>query len=407
MINKDTLTMLNELGFGADVDAFESYVETLRDAYAMGNPIVEDSQYDLYHKLLSDLKPESKVLSHNWEMEETPMDKYDKILEQYGMCSIQTLDGINKQSLSNFINVIRQAGGKVDVFASMKKNGHAIRAVYAYGELHSGTTRGRYNKGRDITRHLKRLLPERIDGFKSMPLVEIRGEMLVKKETFENRLKQYGLKTPLSSVTSLIRESATDAEIDMLDVVCYKVIPSEMRFRPKTLEQEFNILRMCEMKRPHHVVVKDVTENNLIETIDAILEYFEELMDAGEIEYDCDGIVVAVNDCELFYSAGKDGNHYKGNFAVKEGKYWQSSIYSSVIEEVVWERGKKYLTPKAIVTPVICRNGAQVVNVPLYNVGVMERYQLYTGQEIHFKFGGEKGVTLCDAYGRSVRVDSF
>lgn len=406
MVNRDSLEKLNELGFGADIDALESYVQMLRDAAGMGNPLVEDSQYDIYHKLLEEVKPESKVLLSNWEMEEEPMNQYDKILEQYGMCSIKTIDGINKSSLSNFIDVIRQAGGAVDVFASLKENGHATRAVYHYGELVSGSTRGRYSKGRDITRHLKRLLPNRIEGFASMPLVEIRGEVVVKKQQFEDVIKPlYNLKTPLSSVTSMIKDSATDQEIDYLNFVGYKVLPSDKNYRIPTLSNEYAILQKCGIQVPEHVVVKGVTEDNLVGTVEAILEYFEELMDNGEIEYDCDGIVIGVNDCNLFYSAGKDGNAWKGNFALKDGRYWQSSIYSSTIEEVVWEKGKEYLTPKAIIVPVKCRNGAEVVKVPLYNVGVMDRYGLYTGSAIHFKFGGEQGVTLCDYAGNSVRAE--
>ena len=48
--------------------------------------------------------------------------------------------------------------------------------------------------------------------------------------------------------------------------------------------------------------------------------------------------------------------------------------------------------------------GATITTVPLYNVGVMERYGYTVGEEVFFKFGGETGVTLCDANGESVRV---
>lgn len=77
----------------------------------------------------------------------------------------------------------------------------------------------------------------------------------------------------------------------------------------------------------------------------------------------------------------------------------------SVIEKIQFIPGKSYITPKAIIKPVVTGNGAEVTNVPLYNIGVMERYHLIPGETVYFRFGGEQGVTLCDVYGRSVSIN--
>lgn len=404
MVNSETMDKLNELGFGANIDAFEDYMEQLMDAYAMGEPMVDDSAFDAMKKLLQQIKPDSKVLLRNNETEEVELNRYDKILEEYGMSSIHTIDGISRESLSNMIDVIELAGGKADLFASLKQNGHATRAVYNYGRLVGGTTRGRYRKGRDISAHLKHMLPNEIEGFKSMPLVELRGEAVVTKTTFDEKLKATGLKTPLSSVTSMLRDSATDYEMGLLQFIGYKCLPSEKEFRPKTLSSEYAILEKCGIKTPPHVLIKGVTADSLVETINYLVEYFEDVVETQGYDIDCDGIVVAVDNNDIFYLGGRDGNAWKGNCAVKEGRIWQSSIYESTIIEVQFKYGKKYITPVAIIEPVVCKNGATVTNVPLYNVGVMDRYGLFTGQSVHFRFGGETGVTLCDEFGNSVRV---
>lgn len=403
MINNDTMSKLESLGFGANIGAFEDYIEQLIEAYAMGEPIVDDSEFDKLKILLEQLNPDSKVLRHNNEIYEEELNAYDKILNEYGMSSIHTLNGIVESELKNMMDVIDLAGGQVDIFASLKQNGHATRAVYNYGRLVSGSTRGRYKKGRDITNHLKHMLPNEVEGFKSMPLVEIRGEAVVTKHDFDTYLKG-SLKTPLSSVTSMLRESATENEMKMLKFIGYKVIPSDSTFRPKTLASEFAILEKCGIQTPPHILVKEVTKDNLIPTIEYLVEYFEELVNETGYDIDCDGIVAAVNDSNIFYLGGRDGNTWKGNCAIKEGRLWQSSIYESVISSIEFQYGKKYITPKAIIEPVVCKNGATVTNVPLYNVGVMDRYGLYTGSLIHFRFGGETGVTLCDEFGNSVRA---
>lgn len=401
MINSNTMAELEKLGFGADIDALETYVATLQDAAGMGNPLVDDAAYDIHVKLLRQLKPASPVLTRNWEMEDNELTEYDDVLKKYGMCSITTLTSL--QELAKFRQVLQDIGHTVDLTVSIKENGHGVRAVYLNGRLYNGSTRGRYKKGRDITRHLKAVLPEYIPEWKDIKVVEVRGEMLVSIENFERHL-QGTLKTPLSSVTSLIRDSVTDEELKLLDMVCYKVISGNGDLEFNTLWDEFEHLEKCGFKVPEKAKVSGVGPDTLEKAVEMVLDYFEKKMDNHEIAYSCDGLVFAIDDNNTFYSTGKNGNAWNGNFALKMGRYWESNVYSSKIVEVKFLPGKSYITPKAIINPVKCSNGAVVTNVPLYNIGVMERYKYVPGADIFFKFGGETGVTLCDYLGNSVRV---
>lgn len=402
MVNKDILEELERLGFGADVDALESYVGELQDAAGLGSPLVPDSIYDIHVKLLKQLKPESELFTRNWEVDDNELDTYDEVLEKYGMCSITTIS--EYKELGNYKKMLDEIGQPVELTATVKENGHAVRAVYVNGSLYGGTTRGRYKKGRDITRHLKLVLPNYIEDWAEIPIVEIRGEMLVSFDNFENYLKGT-LKTPLSSVTSLIRDSATDNEIELLDMVCYKVLASDDSLKFSGLFEELEYLSELGFDTPEKAKISGVTSGNLENSVKRILEYFEGLMDNGVIKYACDGIVMAINDTELFYSLGKTKNTWNANFAVKMGRYWESNVYSAIIKEVVFIPGKSYMTPKALIDPVRCANGSEVKTVPLYNIGVMERYGYVTGETIYFRYGGEMGVTTCDVYGNSVSVN--
>ena len=77
-------------------------------------------------------------------------------------------------------------------------------------------------------------------------------------------------------------------------------------------------------------------------------------------------------------------------------------MYTSTITDIVWERGKSWFTPKAVVEPVVTAGGATVTTVPIYNVKVMNKLHLIPGEQIHFRFGGETGVQLLTAEGLSV-----
>ena len=247
-------------------------------------------------------------------------------------------------------------------------------------------------------------MPNYVEQWKDYDIVEVRGEMVVNHDVFE-QLSSY-LKTHLSCVTSLIRDSATDNEIKLLDCVCYKCIISDDKVDDiktfKGLYDEMDHLDACGFKTPKRVMVRDVDCYNFDDKVEQIIGYFENLYDNGELEYDCDGIVVAVNDLDRFYSLGADGNAWLGNFALKMGRIWESNKYSSKIVAIQWEYGKKYITPKAIVEPVITITGSTVTTVPLYNVGVMEKLGLYPGADVYFSYGGETGVTLVTPDGDSI-----
>lgn len=400
-MSKQDLELLNKLGFNGNVDELEKYVDKLQTEASKGNALVADSVYDEHWNLLQRLKPDSEIFKRNWETDDNELDSFDGILKKYGMASIQTIKDFRE--LNKFKERLDAIGEPVTLAASIKENGHSIRAVYRYGELISGTTRGRYKKGRDITRHLKLVMPNYVEEWSEIELIEVRGEAIVSLETFENKLSDT-LKTPLSSVTSIIRESATEEEIKLLDVICYKILDMDGELGLESLEDEFKMLVGCGFKIPQMAKIGGVTSKNLESRLYTILEHFEDMMDENRVEYSCDGIVVAINDLKIFYGLGKSGNNWNGNFALKLGRYWGSSVYSSEIKEIEFCPGKRYFTPKAIVEPVKATNGSTVTTVPLYNIGVMARYGYYPGRLVYFRYGGETGVTTTDAGGNSVKV---
>lgn len=385
---------LEKYGFGADIEALENYINRLQNSAAMGEPEVTDAEYDDLVGLLRMLKPESAVINRNWEVDDTEITNDDKYLEIYGMKSIKTIQSLD--DIGYFAEMLSDSG--TDLFASIKLNGHAFRCVYINGEIKSATTRGRYKRGRDITKQIIELLPVHIDDWEDVSIVEIRGELLVSLEKFKELSGI--LKTPLSAVTSLSKESATSDEIKNLSACCYQIYSDNGSF--DTLFDKFDYLEQHGFETPYAVRSRNVNKNSFSQYISYIINYFEKAKEDGKIKYDSDGIVVAIDNISSFYKVGVDGNTQKGNMALKLGKYWESNVYKSTIIDIEWCYGKSHITPKAVIEETIMRNGASVTKVPLYNIGVMQRYQLYPNNEIYFKFGGETGVSACDQFGNSV-----
>ena len=396
MYTRDDLELLNRLGFGDDVSKLEKYVESLQDYASTGEPIVSDDIYDTHIKLLTKLKPDSLLLKRNWESYEDDLDNSDILLDKFGMRSIRTIKDLS--DLNYFIRDILK-NNEIRCLATTKLNGHAVRAVYEYGHLVSGSTRGRYKKGRDITRHLKQLLPNYIKEWSSEPLIEVRGELLVSYKNFEK--VKHILKTPLSSVTSFIKESATNEEIGLLDVICYKILKlSDFGNGYDSLSSELIELKELGFKIPPYVTKLTLNSNSINQSINMLVNTFNSKK--KEFNYDTDGIVVCIDNNDTFYKLGLDGNTFLGNFALKIGSEYGTKVYQSIIKDIEWAHGKTYITPKAIIEPTKTANGAVVSVVPLYNVGMMEKLRAIPNESIYFTFGGETGVSLCDSMGNKV-----
>lgn len=396
VFSRDDLELLNRLGFGDDVDKLEKYVESLQDYASSGEPIVSDDIYDTHIKLLSRLKPDSNLLHRNWENTERDLDNNDILLDKFGMRSIRTIKDLSE--LNYFVRDILKSSA-LRVVATTKLNGHAVRAVYVNGNLVSGSTRGRYKKGRDITRHLKKLLPNYVEDWSSEPFVEVRGELLVSYKNFEK--VKHILKTPLSSVTSFIKESASNEEIGLLDVLCYKVLKLRDDGNGySSLSDEITELNKLGFKIPPYMMRASINPASFYSEIKAIIDKFSSKKNS--FEYDTDGVVVSIDDNNEFYNLGLDGNTFLGNFALKVGAEYGTKVYQSTITDIEWVHGKTYITPKAIIEPTRTANGAVVSVVPLYNIGMMEKLRLIPDEKIYFTFGGETGVSLCDSLGNKV-----
>lgn len=398
---------LEDLGFNK-VEDLEDYIRELRKASAMaskglGEVLVTDFEYDRYFALLKKINPNSAVFTENWEEDEGEPTELDVVLKEYGMKSIRTNRTL--EELKEFKEDL--ADNSYDMLCTFKLNGHAFRAVYKNGELVEATTRGRKNNavGRNITYHLKAIIPNTIAEWKNIDLVEIRGELLVRVSDFE-RVLSSKLKTPLASVTSLVRDSVTDEELSYLKAVCYKCIPyGENAIEFDTLASEIGTLERLGFEIPYGVLVRGVNANNLFSKCQQVIQFMQKKYEEDKVmDYDTDGVVMAVNSNEEFYSLGSYDNYWRGNVALKMGNKWGAEIYSGIIEEILYEPGKSYIVPKALIKPVRTVNGSTVTKVPLYNVGVMNKLHLLPNEKVYFKYGGETGVTLVTPYGESVKT---
>lgn len=379
---------------------------------------VADSIYDTLYDMLKQVKPESGILSEIWE-DDGDITEYTDLLVKHPMMSIETIKSYDSKELNDWIESMPDETG---YFASFKINGHGIRVVYKDGYLVSATSRARSSAGRDLTEHMKIILGDYNEELADYGLVELRGEVCLKLDKLE-QAREFNptIKSAFSAVSSLIRPSATQEEVELLDFLCYGFLKDDFFFEDR--EEEFQMISACGFKTPEYLLIESCSKYDLMETIHSIVETFEEAYD--EFGYFCDGVVLEVNNRDLFSELGTEGNHNKGNIALKVG-LWKQDLYSGYVQKIIWTKGKSKLSPVAIVADepykalfdydgnivnmedmgVLTAQGNSVKRVPLYepkNIMILDAYE---DELLCFRYGGEAGVVPCFPDGRTLNEDA-
>lgn len=381
---------------------------------------VADSIWDELYEMLKIVKPESGLLSNIWE-EEGDVSDYNELLISHPMMSIETAKSYECKACTEFIN--RMPEESESYFASYKINGHGIRVVYENGYLVSATSRARSSAGRDLTRHAKIFVGEYNESLADYGIVELRGEACLKLENL-SKAREFNptIKSAFSAVASLIRPSATEEEIALLDFLCYGFIIDGFEF--DTREEEFQQIVECGFSTPDYMLIESSSKDELLGIMKDCIEAMEEGYE--DFGYYCDGVVFEINNRSLFANMGVSGNHNLGNIALKVG-VWKQDQYAGYVQTILWTKGKSKLSPVAIVAEkpniaeidyetgnvlnmddlgVLTVSGNKVRRVPLYEPKNIIILDAYPGSVVYFRYGGEAGVVPCFSDGRTLNEDA-
>lgn len=382
----------------AYIESIENFVQECRRAANRGEEMVSDSVYDTAIGLLQKLRPDSSLLSETWSDDtdgEALDQNYDIQVMHHPMMSIQTIKDLSLPEMKAYAErvqaYIATQQGTVYMHASMKMNGHGIRFVYNDGEFVKAHTRARHSAGRDITRAVKMLVPNHVEEFEGMGIVEVRGELLLPYENMDKaRAFKPEIKSPFTGVSAMVRESATDEEIKLLSIVAYAIYCDDIQLG--SLSNTYSFLENCGFEVPYSQVIPINKDSDIIEVARTAVDDFESVEQT--YAYFTDGVVFSVDDLSVLASMGTEKSYKLGNVALKVG-HWEQNMYSSVVDHIDWKEGRSKLTPVAVVEPTLTANGASVTNVPLYAPIHILRLKAYPGNVIHFRFGGEAGVVPC------------
>jgi DNA ligase (NAD+) len=375
-------------------EARYSYHVLNKDLYS---PEVLDSLkkelFDLEQKFPEFITPDSPTQRIGGE----PLKEFPKVRHKVPMLSFN--DAFSEEDLKNWEERNQKiVDAKYEYFCELKIDGLAIKLVYKNGILETGATRGDGYLGEDVTQNVKTIeaiplsllpIPKIIENLKSEGLnetikyfekgypeeIEVRGEVFMHLKDFEVLNKEREKKgeplfaNPRNAAAGSLRQ--LDPKITAqrkLDSFAYALITN---LGQKTHEEEHKILKCLGFKtNPNTKLCK-----NLKEVVE-FRNYWEE--NREKLPYEIDGIVVTINQNNIFKELGVVGKAPRGSIAFK----FSPKEGTTIIEDVVFQTGRTgIVTPVAVLRPVEV-GGVTISRASLHNEDEIKRLGVKIGDTV-------------------------
>lgn len=340
------------------------------------SPEIEDS----LKKELFDLEQEFPELitidSPTQRVGGKPLDKFDKVEHVSKMYSLN--DIFSEEDLHDWLKRLSNLGIEPnELYCDLKMDGLAVELVYADRIFKQGSTRGDGLVGEDVTQNLKTIeaIPLALEDDPPNNLV-VRGELFLTKKEFQ-KLNREQKKTggkiyanPRNVAAGSIRQLDPNITASRkLDFYAYSIVGDIDKF--PTHDEEYQSLNKYGIRtNPHGIVAKSPEK---------IVRFWEKWSkERVGLDYEIDGIVVSINNRQLFEKAGIVGKAPRGGVAFK----FSPKEAQTVVEDILVSIGRTgVLTPIAILRPVNI-GGVTVSRATLHNIDEIQRLDVKIGDTV-------------------------
>ena len=282
-------------------------------------------------------------------------------------------------------------GVKLELFTDIKMDGLACALVYQGGVLVQGITRGDGFVGEDVTANIRTIesIPLSLRGSRGYEKfasgrTEIRGEIVMYKNAFE-KLNQAQAKAGKPAFANPRNLAA--GTIRQLD-------PKLVAGRPLQFHA-YDLLRADAADVPtNEFAYKAIRELGLISNPQAkILSSAEEVMKFAktweekrqELPFNTDGLVIKVNDRQLFSRLGVVGKAPRGAVAFK----YPAEQTTTKVKDIFISIGRTgSATPVAMLEPVVVA-GSTVQMATLHNESEIQRKDIRVGDTVIIQKAGD------------------
>ena len=354
--------------------------------YVLDNPSVSDAEYDRLMQELTMLENEypelRSPLSPTQRVGGMVQDSFKKVKHQRSMLSLA--NAFNEEDLRAFDKRVRDiiGGDKVTYMAEMKIDGLGMSLVYNK-TLEYAATRGDGVEGEDVTANVITIksIPSHIDLEGEF---EIRGEVYMPKKSLEKlnaiqeeRGEKLFANARNAAAGSIRQLDSSIAASRGLDAFWYYFVNAK----------DFGIRYHSEaLAFADKLGFRTNPERRLCDGIDEVIKYIEEYTEKrSSLPYDIDGIVIKVDDMNLYDKLGYTAKTPRWAIAYK---FPPEEVVTKLIDIIytVGRTGK--ITPNAVLEPVRVA-GSVVQRATLHNEDFIADKGLMIGDYVIIRKAGD------------------
>lgn len=344
--------------------------------YNLDESLITDQEYDMLLKRLEILEKEYP----EFKLENSPTeivggkssDKFKKVKHKKSMLSLANTYSMD--DLRAFDQRVKKdVGENVEYILELKLDGLSISLIYEKGKLIQAITRGDGTVGEDVTENvaqissIPKILREEID-------LEVRGEIVLPLKEFEriNSEREENGETvfanPRNAAAGTIRQLDYSIVKDRnLDCYLYYLVDAE-RYDVKTHLESIEFIKKLGFK-----TTGVFTKCNKIDDLEKEIVYWDE--NRKKLDYETDGLVIKVNEFELYNILGYTAKSPKWAIAYK----FKAEQKETKVVDVSFQVGRTgVITPVAELEPVNI-SGSVVKRASLHNFDEIERLGLKIG----------------------------
>lgn len=371
--------------------------------YQEESPIVSDMEYDQLFHALARLEADFDMMdedSPTARLAVLTSEQFQKVRHIYPMISLDNTYSADEvrdfeERMRNILRKNLQNLGDFDYYIQPKYDGLGLALVYQYGVLVQGVTRWSGVEGEDVTLGVLEIanIPKKIDALGSIERMEIRGEVMMSRKTFDRvnaeRLSE-GEKlfaNPRNAASGSLRQiNPLITRTRNLEFFAYAIPQIE-----QNIDKNFNISsyhEMMELLEKWGFERKDFSFKmtygieNLIQVIERETKWYlgekTNNQQKNYFDFDIDGMVIKLDDMKLWDILWRTEHHPRYSIAYKfPAKQVRTKVLS--IEHSVGRTGT--VTPVANLEPVDV-TGVIVKRATLHNYDELAKKWVREGDSV-------------------------
>ena len=355
----------------------EKLISWAKAYYVYDNPIATDEEYDKLSRLCLAYEQENPQLSHanspNKRIGGFVLEGFEKASHLSPMWSQE--DVFNTKELEDWIKRAEKVNTDLEFYCEPKFDGASLNLIYENGLLKQAITRGDGSVGEDVTNNVRTIhsIPLQIE---EKSLLEIRGEIVIKKTDFEKINEQRAknneqlFANPRNAAAGSLRQ--LDPNITAKRKLFFNVWgvgENSLDFTKISDMMEY-IYSLGFAHPPMTTVTKSV---------EGIEELYHKIIESrNSIEMMLDGMVVKINDIETQAELGFTVKFPRFSCAYKFPAVEKTTKVLNILQQV----GRTgVVTPVAVVEPTLIE-GSTVEKASLHNYDEIARLDLRINDEV-------------------------